>query len=361
MKGIKNILVFTNTLEKGGAEMQSVELSKVLSEKYNVKLVVFYGSKLHPELIARLEGTGVNLICLSGKKISVVFEFIKLIKRNKIDCIYSFLATTNFYAGVIGRICGVRYIIGGIRNSYYVGMKLLVQRFLHNNLMTKTIANNYSSIEPLLKSGFKDDKFSVIHNVFPLPLTEDVVVNSSSLSTIVSVARFTAQKDYYSALKSIALLKDKCCDIKFRYLIIGYGELEDEIRKNIDELGLGDVVEIKINPNNIFENLVNSDIYLSTSLFEGTSNSILEAMYAELPVVATNVGDNSYMVTEENGFLTEIKNVDDISDKLSILLQNKEVREKMGCISKKIVLERFSKDMFAKRNFDLLEELMLKK
>lgn len=47
-----------------------------------------------------------------------------------------------------------------------------------------------------------------------------------------------------------------------------------------------------------------ADIYLSTSLFEGTSNSIMEAMNADLPIVATNVGDNGLLVKNEiNGFL----------------------------------------------------------
>ena len=43
---INNISIFTNTLEKGGAETQAVELAKILSEKYNVYLTVFYGDQI---------------------------------------------------------------------------------------------------------------------------------------------------------------------------------------------------------------------------------------------------------------------------------------------------------------------------
>lgn len=353
---IENILVFTNTLEKGGAEMQAVELSKVLSERHRIYLAVFYGKQINPELLARLDGYQIQVVYMSGSKLKCVFELRSLIKECSIDCIYSFLATTNFYAAVVGRLCGVKYILGGIRSSNYAGIKLLVQRFLHNTLFTCTISNNNSAVSILAKCGFKESKFEVVHNVFPKPVGE-FVRSKRDVLTIITVGRFVPAKDYETALRAIATLRTKQSVIPFKFVIIGYGELEAQIRRWIDELKLTDIVEVKINPNNIFENLVNADIYLSTSLFEGTSNSILEAMYAQLPVVATNVGDNSYMVKEENGFLTEIKDVETIADKLSFLLNNKEIRKKMSAASKEIVETRFSQEAFAKKNFELLEKL----
>ena len=222
--------------------------------------------------------------------------------------------------------------------------------------MTVTVSNNYSAIDVLVSKGFKADKFRVIHNVFPLPQMQNTK-RESDIPTIISVARFTKVKDYKTALKSIRLLTQKNPALRFKYLIIGYGELELEIRKMIDDLSLNDIVEIKINPNNIFEHLINSDIYLSSSLFEGTSNSILEAMYARLPIVATDVGDNSYLVTDENGFLTDVKDVDCIADRLSLLLLDKALREKMGDMSREIVLTRFSRKAFMQKNLHLLNSL----
>lgn len=356
-KEINNIVVFTNTLNKGGAETQAVELAKVLSDRYKVWLVIFYGNQINLELISRLDGYLVNIVHFSGSKVKCVFEFINLIQKEKIDCIYSFLATTNLYAGVLGRFCGVRYIIGGIRNSSYKGVKLLIQRALHNSFMTTTISNNYSAIEPLSRAGFKESKFNVIHNVFPAPMKEYSRVDSEEF-IIITVARFNPQKDYETSLKSVALLRAKYPDVEIKYLIIGFGSQEAEIRQMVTYLKLDDIVEIKVNPNNIFENLVNSDIYLSTSLFEGTSNSILEAMYAGLPVVATDVGDNSYMVKEQNGFLTEIKDVKTISEKLALLLQDDVLRKDMGKNSRTIVEDDFSLSAFAQNNFDLLNRLI---
>ena len=155
---------------------------------------------------------------------------------------------------------------------------------------------------------------------------------------------------------AIKLLYEKS-PIKFQYYIVGYGELESEIVCIINDYMLNDVVKIFINPDNIPELLINSDIYLSTSLFEGTSNSILEAMYANIPIVATDVGDNSYMVTDDNGFLVKPKDATLISEKLLYLLLNSTIRKQMGNKSKERVVNNFGSEVFKRRNFLLLEDL----
>lgn len=89
---------------------------------------------------------------------------------------------------------------------------------------------------------------------------------------------------------------------------MGYGSLEAQIREWIKQYGIDDITTVYINPNNIAELLDQANIYISTSLFEGTSNSIMEAMNADLPIVATNVGDNGQLVqNRENGFLSNKK------------------------------------------------------
>jgi glycosyltransferase involved in cell wall biosynthesis len=65
-----------------------------------------------------------------------------------------------------------------------------------------------------------------------------------------------------------------------------------------ENLNIMNRIKIFINPANIPDILNECDIYLSTSLFEGLSNSIMEAMVAGLPVIATDVGDNKYLVKD---------------------------------------------------------------
>lgn len=100
----------------------------------------------------------------------------------------------------------------------------------------------------------------------------------------------------------------------------------------------------------------NADIYISTSLFEGTSNSIMEALNWSLPVVATNVGDNDRLVINgENGYLLPVRDVDGFSASLNKLLDSIDLRNKMGVKSNQILRENYSMEVFEKRYLDLIE------
>ena len=68
------------------------------------------------------------------------------------------------------------------------------------------------------------------------------------------------------------------------------------IRNWVKENDLENIINIYLNPDNVQKFISTADIYFSTSIFEGTSNSIMEALNWSLPVVATNVGDNEYLI-----------------------------------------------------------------
>ena len=172
---------------------------------------------------------------------------------------------------------------------------------------------------------------------------------------IITVGRFVPQKDYETAIHAIAELRRTNPNIRFD--LVGYGDLEMHIRKWIHEYGIEDITNIYINPDNIPELLNHADIYLSTSLFEGTSNSIMEAMNANLPIVATNVGDNQYLVIEnENGYLHKIGDYLSISASIAKLVDDKKLRELFGKRSKSLLSEKFSVNLFREKYIQLLQK-----
>ena len=96
----------------------------------------------------------------------------------------------------------------------------------------------------------------------------------------------------------------------------------------------------------------NADIYLCTSIFEGLSNTILEAMSFCLPIVATNVGDNMYLVNKgKNGFLVEPKNLNQISNALLRFINNRDLLKSYGLNSYNKV-----KNEYSINNYNLFEE-----
>ncbi len=112
-----------------------------------------------------------------------------------------------------------------------------------------------------------------------------------------------------------------------------------------------------INPSNISNILADCDIYLSTSLFEGLSNSIMEAMVAGLPIVATDVGDNKYLVKDGfNGFLVPCKDVNGIVEKLELLSESADMRDNFGNNSRILIKNKFSQGKLLENYLNLLSE-----
>ena len=96
---------------------------------------------------------------------------------------------------------------------------------------------------------------------------------------------------------------------------------------------------------NVFEHLYYSDIYLSTSLYEGLPLSILEAMSVGLPIIASNVVGNLDTVENGiNGYLYDLNDYSIAVKYLKILALDESLRNLMGYNSFKIQREFFSKE-----------------
>ena len=138
--------------------------------------------------------------------------------------------------------------------------------------------------------------------------------------------------------------------------IIGYGEEEQNIRGWIKEYGVGEYINIHIRPDNVQDIVRDADIYLSTSLFEGTSNSIMEALNWSLPVVATNVGDNDHLVIDMvNGTLHPIGDAEGMATSIAKLLESSQLRNEYGMASNRNLRENYSMEIFEERYLQLIE------
>jgi glycosyltransferase involved in cell wall biosynthesis len=134
--------------------------------------------------------------------------------------------------------------------------------------------------------------------------------------------------------------------------------LENKIKEYISSKKLDDNILLLTDPSNIYEYYKEADIFLTTSIYEGTSNSIMEAMAFSLPIVATNVGDNSRLVNNNyNGYLTDTKDYKIIANKLYSLLLSHEKRIEYGKNSYKLIQKNYSLKTFKSNYISLIENL----
>jgi glycosyltransferase involved in cell wall biosynthesis len=101
-----------------------------------------------------------------------------------------------------------------------------------------------------------------------------------------------------------------------------------------------------------------ADIFIRPSLSEGLGTAFLEAMAAEVPVIATPVGGiPDFLKDGETGLFCEVNNPRSIAEKVKILLDNKELREKIIFNAKKLVEENYDWNSIAEKMKSILNQL----
>lgn len=358
--GKKNIVIFIRALKSGGAEKQSLLLAKALKEVFNVLLVVQRGEIVEEKYIKFLTENNVNYVLIKGKLLERSKSFYNLLKRNKTQIIFSYLTSDNFWSAIIGKLAGVRYLVGGVRSNYLPWHKFIITKYLNIWLQDFTIFNNYSGFSEFVQDGFIKEKSVIINNCID-DIPYSIKRNESINLKLLTVARFVEGKDYLTAIKSFDYFLKNLCPKNFevKYIMIGHGELEGRIKTWIKEYGLSDQISLLVNPPNLMEYYKLSDIYLCTSVYEGFSNSIMEAMMYSLPVIATDVGDNKNLVINNlTGFLTTSNNVVEIAEKINSLIQSYDTRIDFGKAGNMRVKDEFSLQKFRHNYVELIDRLV---
>ncbi len=351
------IFILIRSLANGGAEKQSILLAKALAQQYAVQLIVLDSLPLHEKHLQKIREEQIHVQFLKGGPLDKFSAFRKLIRTHRADYLFSFLPSDTLLAALAGRLEGVKGIYGGVRNAFIPLKKRLVLRWLHNHLLHGTISNCHAGVRSLQKQGFRRDKFLVIHNAFEGLAQSRTTEPDTSFVNIITVGRFVEQKNYPLALRLFKQLKDAGDLPPMRYTIIGYGPLEKQIRDLIRQMGLEDDVRLLINPGQVDEHLAQADIYLSTSLFEGLSNAIMEGMSHGLPVVASRVGDNDHLVYDgKNGYLHSVEDEAGMYGSLRKLVWDQLLRQQFGLQSALIIQRDFSFCGFQQKYIDLIED-----
>ncbi|WP_313808413.1 GT4 family glycosyltransferase PelF [Flavobacterium sp.] len=198
------------------------------------------------------------------------------------------------------------------------------------------------------------------HNRFvPAPKPEA----TKDVPTVVAAARIFDLKDIITMIKSCSVVKGQIPNVQ--YLVYGDKDAVPEYTKEcedlIAELGLQDNFKLAGFHNKPHELFSEGDISILTSISEGFPYTVLESMSCGIPVVATDVGGVTEALDENCGFICKPKDFEDIGNKVIQLLQNKELREKMGVNARRKVVENFTIGKFIKEYEEAYERVMAPK
>ncbi len=170
---------------------------------------------------------------------------------------------------------------------------------------------------------------------------------SNSIFRICYIGRPCYQKNIQFLIEVVRKVVEKIPSVKFYLLGVGYYSPDlAEVQELIKSYSIESSIELVewLPQEEIFDYVENSDLYISTSQYEGLPLSIIEAMSLGRPIVASNVVGNMDCVFDgENGFLLPF-DVDAFVEKILYLYQNEEIRVSMGDRSRELFLEHFCLD-----------------
>jgi len=174
---------------------------------------------------------------------------------------------------------------------------------------------------------------------------------------LISVGNFVPYKDYFTILKALKKLKE--VNNSFHYIILGDGHLRSIIEEKINEYDLKDYIKLVGHIENVWDYLRVADIFIHSSKGEGCSNAILEAMYAGLPVIASDVGGVPETVYPGSSMLFPYKDHEAL---YRCLLKSQELKESFDPDSEdyQAHLRKFSVETMVRR-FEEIIDIVTKK
>ena len=209
---------------------------------------------------------------------------------------------------------------------------------------------------------WKKDKLKVINNGIYSPILDlnakevQKLINYKTKnnfdSIIINLSRFNYQKNHEEILKISKLIP------KSLFCIVGNGEGYLRFKKLIQTEKLKNIYLPGFIENT--SNLISvSDIYLSTSRWEGMPLSLIEAMSLEKPVVASDVVGNTDLVKHtETGYLYSIGKINDAITFINEILKNPDKKTRLGNEAKKIQIENFSIEQMLKNTKKLYNKIL---
>lgn len=347
------ILHIMESLEIGGLENGVVNIVNNLDPEQFESLICCL--RREGPLISRLNPR-VKVLCLhekTGFDPTSACRIAHICRKNKITIMHTHGWAGGLYCGVIGaHLAHVPAILNGEHGVFYLDKRrrLIAQKILFalthaiipvsidlKKDIVRYLGTNPAKIIPII-NGVDTDKFKPDMEARRVWRTEFEFSDTDVI--IGTVGRLVPIKDYLTLLHAGAQVMQQQPSTKM--VFIGDGPQRDELTRIAASLGIAPNVRFLGARSNVSELLNMIDLFALTSIDEGLSNVILEAMSAGKPVVATAVGDNPDVIIDgKTGFLVSLGNMEALV-KAIIKCTDPLTAVQMGKAGRQHIEERFS-------------------
>lgn len=350
------IVYLIGQLGLGGSEKQLYLLLKNMDGKRFERHVVVFNPSPNYTLDEDLRQAGVKVHTVPtncagiGRRMLWIYQLLRQVRPH---VLHSWSIHDNAYAGVVGALAGVPRRLGSVRGSLasrdFKQFSWLV-RWLILHSVQGHLVNSKAIASELRLARVPGNRIRVLPNCVEIrqPQESVTLVEVSPNSRLVGmVANLRREKNYTMFVRGLAKVLPVFPDVYGvmvgQPILASDPEVPDQIRAEIEALGVQRRVLVNGFHANVAAILPNFEIFCLTSDFEGTPNAVLEAMAAGLPVIATRVGGIPRIVEDGiTGLLVEPGDVNGFADALCVLLTQPEKARQMGLAGRKWVEREFS-------------------
>ncbi|MCS7273701.1 MAG: glycosyltransferase [Fimbriimonadales bacterium] len=374
MQGPKVVFQIINSLSVGGAERVVVDLLRYMDrERYQpICICTSYPHNTHYEVIVSRLGVPLYYLHVSSKPLNWVHNkaLDELMRRYRPTVVHTHQgAIRHALPLAVKHRTPVRlHTLHSLAEYEMVGgtnklVRILAFRYRIGSFIPVAIAQEVArTIEavygyknpPVIPNGISVEEYTP--NLSQrLRFRQEYGIQPDAV-VVVHVGRFAGSKNHSLLLQAFARLR---CKQPVYLWLVGGGELLESMQQLARELGVAERVRFWGVRSDVPALLNAADIFTLPSRYEGNPLSVMEAMAAGLPVVATAVGGVPELVEEGvSGFLTPNEDVEALTAALQRLVDNAELRRQMGEAALRRARERFDVRHTVRAYEALYEEIL---
>lgn len=358
------VLILVTLAEVGGAQTYVTSLLPALTERYDVTVAAWGPGPLR----AAAEEAGATYVPLRHVRRALhpvhdvlgLLELVRLIRRVRPHIVH----TNSSKAGVLGRLAAavarapVRiFTVHGWAFKAHHGSA--ARLYLWADRLVRPLTTRIVCVAESERTlGLQAHTCTAAQSVV---IRNAVDVHSAQVSPLagtvpllLSVGRLKEPKDFVTLVRAVGRIRG---DVRLK--VLGDGPDREAIEAEIDACGVRERIEVAGEVSDVRDQLAEADGFVLSSRSEGLPMSILEAMAAGLPVVATRVGGVPELVADgETGLLVDAGDEVALAAALQRLVDDADLRRRLGRNGRDRALAEFDMAHFLREHLELYERVL---
>ena len=291
-----------------------------------------------------------------------LFELVSVLREIR----PALLSTHSTKAGILGRLAGRMLGIPTVHTAHgwaftdgIAPRRARVYRLVERSVVPLTAriitVSEYDRRLAIQRRVAPSSKPVTVHNGVPDVRSALRAEPGRRPARLITVARLERQKDHPSLFRALSGLVSS----EWTLDVVGDGPERSALEALTEEVGIGDRVQFLGARNDVAELLASSQVFLLISKWEGFPRSILEAMRAGLPVVATDVaGVRESVLHAESGFLIPRGDDDLVRQRIAELIADPTLARRMGDAGRRRYEEHFTFDAMLEKTCAIYEDAL---